>query len=136
MVHAAPLPAGHGAPPVHPDSGCGGGGPPLGGGGLRLGGSTRPLEAAVPALLLVAGALLPPDRPFPFDLCLWHRLTGFDCLGCGLTRSVSYMMHGDIARSLALHPAGVIVAAIIAVLAVRGAREAARGFGSGLTRRG
>jgi len=88
--------------------------------------ATRALQKAAPALLLLAGALLPPDRPLPFDLCLWHRLTGFACLGCGLTRSVCHLMHGDIAGSLALHPAGVVVVAIAAVLAVRGAHDAAR----------
>jgi hypothetical protein len=113
-----------GAPPVYPDAWR----------EARPGRATRALQAAAPALLLLAGALLPPDRPFPVDLCLWHRLTGFACLGCGLTRSVCHLMHGDIAGSLSLHPAGVVVVAIAAVLAARGARDAVRGFG--LTRRG
>jgi len=117
MADAARLPARRRAPPVHPEAAGDG----------RPGVATRALQAAAPVLLLLTGALLPPDRPFPFDLCLWHRLTGFDCLGCGLTRSVCHLLHGDIARSLALHPAGVVVVAITAVLALRGL---------GLTRRG
>lgn len=111
-------------PPVHPHAWREG----------QPGIATRALHAATPALLLLAGALLPPDRPFPVDLCLWHRLTGFACLGCGLTRSVCHLMHGDIAGSLALHPAGVVVAAIAVVVTARGIRDAVRAHG--LTRRG
>lgn len=106
------------APPVHPGYLRGGG----------AGGAIRALQTAAPALLLL-GALLPADRPVPFDLCLWHRLTGLRCLGCGLTRSVCHLLQGDVAGSLALHPAGVVVVAILALLAMRGALEAARGLG-------
>jgi Protein of unknown function (DUF2752) len=98
-------------PPVHPDA-------------RRRAGSRRAaflIEAAAPAGLLILAALLPPDRPLPFDLCLWHRLTGHPCLGCGLTRSVCHLMHGDVAGSLSLHPLGVVITALVATLAVRGA---------------
>jgi len=103
------------APPVHPVPRRDAGGP-----------GARAIQALAPALLLLFGALLPPDRPLPLDLCLWHRLTGWRCLGCGLTRSVCHLLHGDVAGSVALHPLGVAVVAILAVLVVRGALDLAR----------
>jgi hypothetical protein len=111
MTTVARLPIRRRVPPVHPWQGRGGG----------AGSATRAIQATAPALLLLLGAILPPDRPIPFDLCLWHRLTGWRCLGCGLTRSVAHLMHGDVARSVALHPAGPVVVAVLALLAVRGA---------------
>jgi hypothetical protein len=106
-------------PPIHADAGA----PPASQGRARL------AEVALPAGLLLLGRLLPPDRPIPFDLCVWHRLTGHDCLACGLTRSVCHLLRGDAAGSLALHPLGVVVTVMLVALAVRGARRA-------LTRRG
>jgi len=99
----------HLEPPVHPDARL----------ARRRYGGARLIEAAAPLGLLVLAALLPPDRPIPFDLCLWHRLTGHPCLGCGLTRSVCHLMHGDVSGSLALHPFGVAATAMMAVLAAR-----------------
>jgi len=121
-----------------------GGAPPIyhaAWGEARPGLVARAFQAAAPAILLLLGALLPPDRPFPYDLCLWHRLTGLNCLGCGLSRSVCHLLHGDVARSLTLHPAGVLVVAIAVFMALRGTRELVRIGGEaarahGLTRRG
>jgi hypothetical protein len=113
MTIAALLPMPRRAPPVHPAHARDGGA----GGGI----AARLIQAAAPAVLLLLGALLPPDRPVPFDLCLWHRLTGWRCLGCGLTRSVCHLMHGDVSGSVAMHPAGVVVVAVLAFLSVRGA---------------
>ena len=87
----------------------------------RLGG------AGLAAALLALGAILPAARPLPFDLCLWHRWTGLPCLGCGLTRSVCSLIQGDLAGSVAQHPAGPIVALILALVATRCAIEALRG---------
>jgi uncharacterized protein DUF2752 len=83
--------------------------------------------AGLPALLLAAGALLPPDRPLPFDVCLWHRLTGLPCLTCGLTRSACHLLHGDLPGSLALHPAGILVVALLAAMTAKRGLEAALG---------
>ncbi|HKB08098.1 MAG TPA: DUF2752 domain-containing protein [Candidatus Polarisedimenticolia bacterium] len=67
--------------------------------------------------LLAASLLLPPVRPLPFDVCLFHRMTGIPCLTCGLTRSVCLFVRGDWSESLRMHPAGwlafiVLVAAL------------------------
>ncbi len=39
-------------------------------------------------------------------LCLFSNLTGMDCFGCGLTRSFTYMGHGDVAAAFARHMLG------------------------------
>jgi hypothetical protein len=87
----------------------------------------RLAEAAIAALVLALGAILPVARPLPFDLCLWHRLTGLRCLGCGLTRSICQLMHGDWVGSFAMHPAGPLVALALAGVIVVRATEAIAG---------
>jgi len=61
--------------------------------------------------LLVAGAFANPLRPLPIDLCGFRMLTGLPCPTCGLTRALCRAIQGDLAGSLAMHPAGVIVLA-------------------------
>ena len=41
-------------------------------------------------------------------LCIFSNLTGLDCLGCGLTRSFTYLGHGDLSAALDLHLMGPI----------------------------
>jgi hypothetical protein len=67
--------------------------------------------AGVLAGLLGVGAVVNPIRPLPFDTCVLKSITGWPCPTCGLTRAVCSALHGDIAGSLAFHPAGLIVLA-------------------------
>lgn len=53
------------------------------------------------------GVELPP-------LCMWKRLTGMDCLGCGLTRSFTYMGHGQLTRAFELHVLGPVLFGLVA----------------------
>jgi hypothetical protein len=71
--------------------------------------------AGVLAALLAAGAAANPLRPLPIDLCGFKWLTGLPCPTCGLTRAMCRAIQGDIAGSLAAHPAGVIAAAALVV---------------------
>mgnify|MGYP001998167492 CR=1 FL=1 len=41
-------------------------------------------------------------------LCMFSNLTGIDCLGCGLTRSFTYLGHGNLKSALDLHRLGPI----------------------------
>jgi hypothetical protein len=84
----------------------------------------RVAGAVLLASLLGLAALLPPARPLPFDVCLLHRLTGLPCLGCGLTRSIVHLLRGDLLASLRLHPAGLLVTAIVAGQSMRNGVEA------------
>lgn len=36
--------------------------------------------------------------------CLFHTLTGFYCPGCGGTRALAALLHGNLAESLHYHP--------------------------------
>lgn len=36
--------------------------------------------------------------------CVFQRLTGLYCPGCGGTRAARYLLHGEIAKSLQYHP--------------------------------
>ena len=41
------------------------------------------------------------------SICIIKNLTGFDCPGCGLTRSILHFTHGDVYRSLELNIFGI-----------------------------
>jgi Protein of unknown function (DUF2752) len=77
----------------------------------------RPLRAAGAAMLAVA--LVLPTLALPnVVLCPLRRLTGVPCPFCGMTRSVTALVHGDLGASLALNPGGILVVALAAVLLV------------------
>lgn len=50
--------------------------------------------------------------PLP-EICAWHRLTGLNCPGCGLTRSFIALAHGDVRRGWDFNPAGVLLFAAL-----------------------
>ena len=77
-----------------------------------VGFSARPL-AAVPLLALLLGAALASVAWIEAGplLCPFHWATGLPCPGCGLTRSVVALAHGDLAGALFFHPLGPLVAA-------------------------
>ena len=83
--------------------------------------------AAFVATLLGALALVDPNRPLPFDVCMLKRLTGLSCPGCGLTRSICHALHGDFSGSFALHPAGMLVLAALVAWGLSSAIDAWRG---------
>ena len=87
----------------------------------------RARQAAVAGALLTVAAVVDPERPLAFDVCLWRRLTGHPCLTCGLTRSVCHAIRGEWSASLALHPAGILVVGALLGWGVWSALEAWRG---------
>ncbi|PZF72120.1 DUF2752 domain-containing protein [Taibaiella soli] len=48
--------------------------------------------------------------------CPFRRLTGIDCPGCGLQRSVISLLKGDIAVSLHQYPAGIFIVTLFLFL--------------------
>jgi len=44
--------------------------------------------------------------------CAMKALTGFPCPSCGMTTSISLVMHGDLAAASEANPAGLIVAGL------------------------
>ena len=87
----------------------------------------RLLGALLAAMLLGGAFVLPPDRPLPIDVCLWHRVTGLSCLTCGLTRAACLFARGLWRESLAMHAAGWLMLSGLAVAAVWMGAEAAAG---------
>ena len=51
--------------------------------------------------------------------CLFRRITGWYCPGCGGTRAVKYLLEGSIIKSLRCHPLIVYMAVIMGAEAVR-----------------
>lgn len=64
------------------------------------------LAAAVPRSLIESGPMLSPFR----------LATGLPDPGCGMTRSLVALAHGDLLGSLYFHPLGIAVAALLATL--------------------
>ena len=84
--------------------------------------------------MFVLGALIAPAADgstwrlslFGFDLpgvCWFSALTGRPCAACGMTRSVTLLLHGRLAASYAQHPFGLLAALLaLAALPSRAAR--------------
>lgn len=45
--------------------------------------------------------------------CLFHLLTGLYCPGCGGTRAVWYLLHGQILKSVQYHPLVLYMALVL-----------------------
>lgn len=60
--------------------------------------------------------------------CLFHLLTGFYCPGCGGTRAVKYLFHGQIGKSIQYHPLVfyTVMVAILELISLVKARGAER----------
>src|SRR5690606_7136747 len=73
---------------------------------------SRPLRIAMLAsAALAAGAgfwLLRTYDPNvagnPFPPCMFRAFTGWFCIGCGLTRAMHALVHGDLPRAFAMNP--------------------------------
>jgi hypothetical protein len=85
-----------------------------------------PVNARFVGIILTATALgiaavvfffNPATYPF-YPACQFHRLTGLSCPGCGLTRALYALLHGNF--SAALHDNALFVLTLIA-LAIRSA---------------
>ena len=87
----------------------------------------RLIVALVAGACLAGAFVLPPDRPLPIDVCLWHRVTGLPCLTCGLTRATCLFARGMWRESLAMHAAGWLLLSGLAIAAAWAGAEAAAG---------
>lgn len=56
-----------------------------------------------------------------YPRCQFHELTGLYCPGCGSTRAVYWLLHGDILRALRFNPLTVVALPWLAYRATRSA---------------
>ena len=77
------------------------------------------LMAALPPTALVVGAGFWALRHFdpnsansPFPPCSFHAVTGFYCIGCGLTRALHALAHGDVLTAISMNPLAILMLAI------------------------
>ena len=76
-----------------------------------------------PATLLTLGLAVAALLPVSFvtsgpSVCPFKLLTGLPCPGCGMTRSVVTLLHGDLGASLYYHPLGFVIVGLAVALAL------------------
>ena len=62
-----------------------------------------------------------------FPPCPFRAFTGFDCPGCGSTRALHQLLHGDVAGAVALNPLLLVFAPILGYALLSTVTLAARG---------
>jgi len=71
------------------------------------------VEALIWMAALLFLALIEPAESTHYTLCPFS-VVGIDfCPGCGLGRSVSYVLHGEITNSLSVHPLGIFALIVL-----------------------
>jgi hypothetical protein len=63
-------------------------------------------------------ATVTPPHGTGVTICWFKQATGIDCIGCGLTRSLSCGLRGMFAESLKYHPFGLFILALFIFTAV------------------
>ena len=53
------------------------------------------------------------------ELCMYKRIFGLNCFGCGITRSVVYTVHGDFSMALDKHLLGIPLVILISFCGLR-----------------
>jgi hypothetical protein len=77
----------------------------------------KPVFRTVALAALVASFVLVPGRTGP-DLCLLHRATGLPCPGCGVTRGLMHLSHGEWSEALGANPWVLVVWPLLAAMAL------------------
>jgi hypothetical protein len=64
----------------------------------------------VPALFVCAYMLAFYPLLLGTPLCAVKMFLGLDCPGCGITRSLTHLTHGNFRESIRMHPLGIFLA--------------------------
>jgi len=85
--------------------------------------------------IVTGGALVPPAWAAAGPpLCPFRLLTGLPCPGCGLSRSLVSLLHGDLAAAVFFHPLGPVAAGVLLALAIIELRRAWQAANHGVNR--
>ena len=76
------------------------------------------LGIALLAALVVLFGFNPARHSF-YPFCAFHRVTGWQCPGCGGLRAVHHLLHGDLVTAFRFNPVVVLAAPFVAGFAVR-----------------
>lgn len=88
------------------------------------------MKRALPTVLLVLAAAAvasllwfadPNAADSPLPPCPFHALTGWFCPGCGSTRTLHALLHGDIGQAMSMNPLLVLALPVLALMAVNAA---------------
>ena len=77
----------------------------------------------ITALAISAGAILfavDPMRTGIFPPCPLHQYTGLWCPGCGTTRALHQLLHGNVAAAFHFNPLAITLLPVMGYLFVRG----------------
>jgi hypothetical protein len=82
--------------------------------------TVRVRELRIVGAVVLGLAAVRPGIPFEFaPPCPLRTVTGIPCPMCGMTRGVTALVHGDIARAVVLNPGALLVVAFAIVLLVQ-----------------
>jgi hypothetical protein len=91
----------------------------------------RRLTAALIWLTLAAGAtyifIFEPGKSGFFPVCPFRALTGFTCPGCGTTRGLHKLFHGDVIGAFQLNPLMLVLFPILLYVLIRYTSATMRG---------
>lgn len=61
-----------------------------------------------------------------FPPCMFKFFTGYHCIGCGLTRALHALVHGDVLRAFSMNPLAMLVLPLVPLMLLdsRGATPA------------
>jgi len=51
--------------------------------------------------------------------CIFRELFDIECWGCGMTRSIIALLHGDFSRSFSFHRFGLVVLCLITFISLK-----------------
>lgn len=76
-----------------------------------------PVFRVLAGVVLVASFVFVPGRAGP-DLCPLHRVTGLPCPGCGVTRGLMFLSHGEWSEALGANPWVLVIWPVLAAMAL------------------
>ena len=82
---------------------------------LHLAGLTTAAIAAVAGFWLLRN-FDPGAAHSPFPECMFRAFTGWYCVGCGMTRALHALAHGDVPRAFSMNPLAMTLLAISPLL--------------------